>query len=101
VTATMVRVIRAPFFLLNLLVGAALVCFFLAWVSVGDWCQDALRRLGYREHPDWLPGALGVAAYVSLGIAGPAYLGYTLVGWPGVIAGPLLALAIIAILGRW
>ncbi len=97
----MVRVIRAPFFLLNLLVGASLVCFFLAWISVGDWCEDVMCWLGYRERPHWLPGVVGVAAYTGLGIVGPAYLAHTLIGWPGVIAGPLFSLVMIAILGRW
>jgi hypothetical protein len=36
-----------------------------------------------------------------LGIAGPAYLGYFLIGWPGAIIGPLFTLVMIAILGRW
>ncbi len=97
----MVRVIRAPFFLLNLLVGTALVFFFLAWVSVGDWCEDGLHWLGYGEHPHWLPGVVGVAAYIGLGIAGPALLSYYLVGWLGVIVGPICVLVLIAVLGRW
>ncbi len=78
-----------------------LTAFFLAWVSVGDWCEDGLHWLGYQERPHWLPGVVGIAAYIGLGIAGPAYLGYYLIGWPGVFVGPLCALVIIAILGRW
>lgn len=97
----MVRVVRAPIFVFSLLVGTAMVSFFLAWVSVGDWCEDGLRWLGYRERPGWLPSLLGVAAYVALGIAGPAYLGYFLLGWPGAIVGPICALVMVAILGRW
>lgn len=98
----MVRVIRLPVFIvINMLVGGALVFFFLAWVSVGDWCEDGLRWLGYRGHPDWLPGVVGIAVYVGLGIAGPAYLGHYLVDWPGLIVGPLITLVMIAILGRW
>lgn len=98
----MVRVIRLPVFIvLNMLVGGALVFFFLAWVSVGDWCEDGLRWLGYKGRTDWLPGVLGIAVYVSLGIAGPACLGYSLIGWPGAIVGPLCMLVTIAILGRW
>jgi hypothetical protein len=95
------RVVRVPVFVFNLLVGTSLVCFFLAWVSVGDWCEGGLHRLGYQERPHWLPGVLGILVYLGLGIVGPAYLGYYLVGWPGAIIGPLCTLVMIAILGRW
>ena len=98
----MARVIRLPVFIVfNMLVGGALVFFFLAWVSVGDWCEDGLHWLGYRERPDWLPGVVGIAAYIGLGIAGPAYLGYYLIGWLGIILGLLCAQVMIAVLGRW
>ncbi len=98
----MIRVLRLPVFIVfNLLVGGALAFFFLAWISVGDWCEYGLHWLGYRERPDWLPGVLGIAAYIGLGIAGPAYLGGYLIGWPGAILGPFCALLVIAILGRW
>ncbi|MBN1313050.1 MAG: hypothetical protein JXB30_16680 [Anaerolineae bacterium] len=96
-----VRVIRAPFFVINFLVSAFLVAFFLAWVSVGDWCEVGLHWLGYQKHPYWLPGVVGFAAYFGLGVAGPAYLGCHLIGWPGVLAGPLCMLVLIAVLGRW
>lgn len=78
-----------------------LALFFFAWVSVGSWCEDALRWLGYRARPRWLPAALGLMAYVGLGIAGPAYLGTVVLGWPGAVLGPAVALGAIAILGRW
>ncbi|HEC23542.1 MAG TPA: hypothetical protein ENI95_11575 [Chloroflexi bacterium] len=77
------------------------VFFIVAIVSVGSWCEDALRWLGVRARPRWLPGVLGAVGYVSLGLAGPAYLGGRLMGWPGAILGPVLALGAIAVLGRW
>lgn len=97
----MVRIIRAPFFMISLLVGAILTFFILAWVSVGGWCEDALRWLGYRERQSWLPAVFGMVGYVGFGIAAPAYAGWHLIGWPGAIVGPILALAAIAVLGRW
>ena len=95
------RVIRAPLFAVNFLISVLLVSFFLAWVSVGDWCEDGLRWLRYQGRPYWLPGAAGIVVYLGLGIVGPAYLAYQVVGWPGVLAGPLLILVVIAVLGRW
>jgi len=77
------------------------VFFIFAWVTVGAWCEDGLRRLGYHNLPRWLPAVLGVLGYASLGIAGPAVLGDWLIGWPGAVLVPLLVLGIIAKLGRW
>jgi hypothetical protein len=96
-----VRVIRAPFFAINFLVSAFLVACFLAWVSVGDWCEEGLRVLGYQERPYWLPGVIGGTTYLGVGIVGPAYLAHYLIGWPGILVGPLSMLMVIAILGRW
>ncbi len=96
-----VRILRAPFFLLSIALSMLVAFFFFAWVSVGSWCEDALRWLGYRARPRWLPAALGLMAYVGLGIAGPAYLGTLMLGWPGAVLGPVVALGAIAILGRW
>jgi hypothetical protein len=96
-----VRVIRAPFFVVNFLVSSLLVSFILAWVSVGDWCEEGLCGVGYAGRPDWLPGLVGGTTYLGLGIIGPAYLAYHLIGWPGILAGPLCILIGIAVLGRW
>ena len=95
------QIVRAPFFLLMLGASFVPVFFIFASVSVGAWCEDALRWLGYRSKPGWLPAVLGMVGYAGLGVAGPAYAGNALLGWPGAVLGPLLALGIIAILGRW
>ena len=95
------RIVRAPFFLLSVAMSMLPAFFIFAAVSVGAWCEDVLRWLGYRSRPAWLPGALGIVGYAGLGVAGPAYLGGALIGWPGAVLGPMLALALIAILGRW
>lgn len=101
VIQTVLRILRLPFFLLGLILGLVGVLFFVAATSVGGWCEDALRWLGYRSRPAWLPIALGASAYTVLGVAGPAYLGGQLIGWPGAILGPVLVLGAIAILGKW
>jgi hypothetical protein len=98
---TVLRILRLPFFLLSLILGLVGVLFFVAATSVGGWCEDALCWLGYRSRPAWLPIVLGASAYTVLGVAGPAYLGGQLIGWPGAILGPVLVLGAIAILGKW
>ncbi len=98
---TLWTIIRAPFFLLGVLFGMIPTFFIFAMVSVGSWCEDALRWVGYRSRPAWLPAVLGAVVYAAFGLAGPAYLGQHLIGWPGAIVGPVLALGAIAVLGRW
>ncbi len=98
---TVSRILRAPVFLISLMLSMIMVFVIVASVSVGSWCEDALRWLGYRSRPRWLPAALGVIGYLSLGLAAPALLGRLLIGWPGAILGPVLALGAIAVLGRW
>ncbi len=98
---SVVRILRAPFFLISLGLSLLPVFFVFASVSVGAWCEDALRLLGYRSKYGWLPALLGFVGYTGLGVAGPAYLGNVLIGWPGAILGPLIALGVIAVLGRW
>jgi hypothetical protein len=95
------RVIRSPLFVFNLLAGAGLVSFFLAWVSVGDWCEGGLRWLGYRGRPYWLPAVVGIVTYVGMGIVGPACLIRYFIGWPGLLLGPMCALVLIALADRW
>lgn len=92
---------RAPVFLFSLAVSMVFVFFIFAWVSVGAWCEDGLRALGFRQQPRWLPAILGVLGYATLGIVGPAWLGSWLIGWPGALFAPLLVLGLIARLGRW
>ena len=98
---TISRIVRAPFFVGSLAISMIMAFFIFATVSVGSWCEDALHLLGYKSRPRWLPAVLGVVGYTGLGIAGPAYLGDLLIGWPGAILGPLLVLGAIALLGRW
>jgi hypothetical protein len=95
------RILRAPFFLGSLLVSSFFALFILAVVSIGSWFEKVLHWLGYRSRPAWLPPFLGVLGYMGLGLAGPAYLAGRLIGWPGFVIGPLLALGAIALLGRW
>jgi hypothetical protein len=94
-------VVRAPVFLVGLAASMVCVFFIFAWVTVGAWCEDGLRALGYRNQPRWLPAILGILAYAGLGIVGSAFLGNWLFGWPGGVLVPLAILALIAKLGRW
>lgn len=99
--STLARVVRAPFFLVTLLLSMVPVFFIFASVSVGAWIEQGLHWFGYQQRPRWLPGVLGVLGYTGLGVAGPAMLGGRLLGWPGAVIGPLLVLGVIAVLGRW
>jgi hypothetical protein len=96
-----IRIMRAPVFLFALLLSAVPVFFIFASVSVGSWAEDGLRWFGYRSRPRWLPAVLGFVGYTGFGVAAPAILGRLLIGWPGAILGPVLALGAIALLGRW
>lgn len=95
------RFARAPIVLSSLLIGALLLFGTLASISIGEWCEVALRRLGFRSEPYWLPGALGVIGYVGLGLIGTAYAGYRLIGWAGLLVGPVLVVWIVSRLGHW
>lgn len=95
------RVARAPFFVVPLLLSMLPLFFIFASVSVGAWIEQLLFWVGYQARPRWLPGVLGVLGYTGFGVAGPAALGNTLIGWPGAVLGPLLVLGLIAKLGRW
>ncbi len=97
----LLRVVRAPFVLISLLVGTILLFGFLSSISMGEWFELALRRLGHRGNPYWLSGALGVVAYLGLGLVLPAIGGNAVIGWPGMIVGPVVAVLIISRLGRW
>lgn len=97
----LLRIVRAPFFLLALVASLVPVLFIFASVSVGSWAEDALHRIGYRIRPRWLPALLGFVGYSSLGVAGPALLGNLLIGWPGAVLGPVLTLGAIAAFGHW
>lgn len=97
----LLRIVRAPFFLLMLVISLIPVLFIFASVSVGSWAEELLHGIGYRARPRWLPAFLGVVGYSSLGVAAPAWLGSSLLGWPGAVLGPILTLGAIAILGHW
>jgi len=99
--STALRIVRAPFFLLSVALSLLPLLALFASVSIGAWFDDVLTWLGYEQRPRWLPAVLGVLSYAGLGIAAPAFLGNLLIGWPGAVAGPVLALALIAVLGRW
>lgn len=96
-----VRVVRAPLFLVGLALSFIPVFFIFASVSVGSWVEAAATRLGIGWRPRWLPGALGLTVYAVLGVAAPALLGARLAGWAGGVLAPLLVLGGIAVLGRW
>jgi len=93
--------VRAPFVLISLLIGLILLLLVLSIISFGEWVEIALKWAGYRGRPYWIPGVLGFVAYLGLGFIGPAYGGNALLGWPGLIAGPMIAVAIISWLGQW
>ncbi len=95
------RVVRAPFLALGIILALIPAIFIFAVVSVGDWSERLLCIVGYRARPQWLPFALGILGYVGLGVAAPAYLGGLLLGWPGSLIAPIIALGCIAVLGRW
>ena len=97
----LLRIIRAPFVLVSLLVGTLLLFGFLSSISVGEWCEQLLKRLGYRGNPYWIPGLFGVGGFVCFGVLAPAIGGNALIGWPGIIAGPIIAVLIISRLDYW
>lgn len=95
------KLILAPLFLISVVIGTALTFIVIAIVSVGSWFEVLLRRLGYRVAEGWLPGILGVAAYLLLGIIGLGLLGKSAIGWPGLLIGPIGGLILVALIDRW
>jgi hypothetical protein len=98
---SMVRLIRAPFFILMVLLSLIPGAFICASVSVGAWFEDGLRLIGLPPRRDWIPLTLGISGYLLLGIVLPAYLGGRLMGISGAILFPLAVLIVIALLDRW
>jgi hypothetical protein len=98
---SLLRLVHAAAFLLGLFFSFIPVTFLFASVSVGAWCEEFLQRIGYTSRPDWLPPLVGVLGYTGFGVVGPAYLGGLLLGWPGVVLGPLIMLIVVAVLGKW
>jgi hypothetical protein len=98
---TLTRIVIAPFFLAAVILGFLGVLFVVASISIGGWFEAILLRIGYRHKPILLPAVVGVVLFVGLGLAGMGTLGNSLIGWPGVILGPTLAIAVIAVADRW
>jgi hypothetical protein len=95
------RIIYAPFFFVLVLLGTLAVIFEVASISVGGWIEAVLLRLGYRHKPALLPAFAGVIVFFGVGLVGSGYLGSRLIGWPGAIIGPILAIIIIGLIDRW
>ena len=94
------RLMRAPIVFIGFVVGSYLTGVFLAFVSLGAWVEGALRWLGVKRLGG-LSALAGVGGFLVLGVVGPAWLGERLIGWPGLILGPLLILGLVALLDRW
>lgn len=95
------RVILAPFFLAWVLLGTLMVFFVIATISIGGWCEAVLVRIGYRYKPLMLPMVLGIVLFVGFVLVGMGTLGHQLIGWPGAIVGPALAILLIAVIDHW
>jgi len=94
------RLLRAPLVLVGFVFSLYAVGVVLAWVSVGSWIESALRKLGLKR-TGGLPAVGGTLGFTLLGVVGPAWLGHRLIGWPGLVIGPLLLLTLVALLDRW
>lgn len=94
------RLLRAPFVVVGFIISLYLSSLFFATVSIGGWVEDGLRWVGLERTgtASAIAGALGV---LTLTLVGPAWLGNRLLGWPGLIIGPLLAMLLVALLDRW
>nr|MBN1229731.1 hypothetical protein [Anaerolineae bacterium] len=97
---TLIRILRAPFFLILLLASMPLVFFFFAWVTIGAWFQDLSGKAGITAR-GWVFAAFGFFVYTSLGLVLPAIIGSYLLGWVGAVITPIVLLAGIAYLGKW
>lgn len=95
------KYLRAPFMVFGVVFGGLGVAFAVASVTVGDWAERALRLLGYKGRPTWLPALIGVGGYLSLGVAAPAWGGFRLIGWPGALIAPMLVLLLMALVDQW
>lgn len=98
---SLVRVIAAPFFVAGVILSTILVFFVLATISIGGWCEPVLVRLGYRYKPMMLPAGIGIVLFVGGVLIGLGALGHQLIGWPGVILGPFLAIVAISLVDHW
>lgn len=92
--------LRAPIVWVGFVISLYVSGVLFAVVSVGAWAEEAFRWLRIRRL-DGLSGVAGVGGFLLLGVFGPAWLGDRLLGWPGLIAGPLLVMGLVALLDRW
>lgn len=95
------RLVRAPFFIISLILSTYAIFAVMACITVGVWLETAIIRFGIGVGRGWIAFAGGVVLWVGIGIIGSAMVGATLMGWVGIIVGPLLAIVIIAVLGKW
>src|SRR5262245_7781032 len=95
------RIVFIPFFFVLVFLGTLAVIFEVASISVGGWIETLLLRLGYRHKPALLPAYAGVVVFIGVGLVGTAILGAHLIGWPGAILGPVLAIIAIGLIDRW
>jgi len=95
------RVILAPFFFAWVLLGTIMVLFVISTISIGGWCEAVLVRIGYRYKPLILPMVIGIVLFVGVVLLGMGMLGHQLIGWPGAILGPVLAILAIALIDHW
>lgn len=95
------RLIRAPFVVLSLVAGTFMLFAYLSAITLGEWLEQFLLSVNLNRGQYWLPGFFGFVACVVLVIAGPAFVGFKVVGWPGIGLGPACAVYIISVLGRW
>ena len=95
------RVVLAPFFFAWMLLGTILVVFIISTISIGGWCEALLVRVGYRYKPLLLPAVLGIFLFIGVALLGMGALGHQLIGWPGAILGPTLAILAIALIDHW
>ena len=109
-------VMRAPFVIGGFIFSIYLTGVFMATVTVGGWVEAELRRLGMRsmKRVGFISALSGVVGYILLGIIVPAWLVFMLIGkwlpmlfkigmpgWPGLIIGPLVAMAVLARAAKW
>jgi hypothetical protein len=92
--------LRAPLVWIGFLLSLYLTGVFAAIVSLGAWVEDGLRWLGLKR-VGTVSAVTGVVGFLGLGVIGVAWLGNRLIGWPGLIVGPLLAMAFVGLLDRW
>ena len=98
--ASILKLVRAPFMLISLIIGGVLMFLYLAAISVGGWYEKLLQTL-HLTFPVWLPPLLGILTFTIFGVIISAIGFYELMGWPGIILGPTVSVFIISRLDNW